>query len=46
MQRQVVNTKVFESELNPRQGGYSFGLVPTLVLMPTKVEDKAVTGYG
>ena len=25
-------------ELNPRQGGHSFGLVPTLVLVPTKAD--------
>ena len=47
MQLQVVCTKALESELNPRQGGHSFGLVPTLMLVPTKVEeDEAVTGYG
>ena len=47
MRLQVVCTKALESGLNLRQRAHSFGLVPTLVLVPTKVEeDKAVTGYG
>ena len=43
----VVCTKALESGLNLKQRGHFFGLVPTLVLVPTKVEeDKAVTEYG
>ena len=38
MQLQVVNTETLESELNPRQGINSFGLVPTLVLLLTKAD--------
>ena len=38
MQLQVVYTKAHKSELNLRQGGHSFGLVSTLVLMPTKAD--------
>ena len=44
MRLQVVCRKALESELNPRQRGHSFSLVPTLVLVPTKVEeDKVLT---
>ena len=38
MRLQVIYTETLESELNPRQGGHSFGLVPTLVLVPTKAD--------
>ena len=38
MQLQVIYTETLESELNPRQGGHSFGLVPMLVLVPTKTD--------
>ena len=48
MRLQVVYTKALESELNPKQGGHSFGQVPTLVLVPTKAnpttKERAVNG--
>ena len=34
----MVYTETFESELNPRQGSYSFDLIPTLVLVSTKTD--------
>ena len=41
MQLQIVYPEALESELNPRQRDYFFGLVPTLVLMPTKADPTA-----
>ena len=38
MQLQMVCAKALESELNPKQWGHSFSLVPTLVLVPTKAD--------
>ena len=41
MQLQVACTKALKSELNPKQGCHSFGLMLTLVLVPTKADPTA-----